>query len=58
VPAHVHYDVRFVVRAKGSEAFVVSDESHALAWRAIDSLVDDEDADPSLRRMASKWLSR
>jgi len=58
VPAHVHYDVRFVVRAEGSEAFVVSDESHALAWRAIDSLVDDEDADPSLRRMASKWLSR
>ncbi|BCT91072.1 NUDIX hydrolase [Lysobacter helvus] len=56
VPAHVHYDVRFVVRAGGSEAFVVSDESHALAWREIDALVDDADADPSLRRMASKWL--
>ena len=55
VPAHVHYDVRFVVRATGSEDFVVSDESHALAWREIASLVDDEDADPSLRRMASKW---
>ena len=58
VPAHVHYDVRFVVRAEGSEDFVVSDESHALAWRAIAELVDDEDADPSLRRMAMKWLSR
>jgi hypothetical protein len=58
VPPHIHYDVRFVVHAKGSEDFVVSDESHALAWRAIASLVDDEDADPSLRRMASKWLSR
>jgi hypothetical protein len=57
VPAHVHYDVRFVVRATGSEDFVVSDESHALAWREIASLVGDADADPSLRRMASKWLS-
>ena len=58
VPAHVHYDVRFVVHARGDEAFVVSDESHALAWREIASLVDDLDADPSLRRMASKWLAR
>lgn len=58
VPAHVHYDVRFVVRAKGDEDFVVSDESHALAWRAIAPLVDDETMDPSVRRMASKWLSR
>ena len=58
VPAHVHYDVRFVVRAEGSEDFVVSDESHALAWREIDAIVDDEEADPSLRRMAAKWLAR
>jgi hypothetical protein len=58
VPAHVHYDVRFVVRAGENEAFVVSDESHALAWRGIASLVDDAEADPSLRRMARKWLSR
>ena len=56
VPPHWHYDVRFVVRATGSEEFVVSDESHALAWRDIASLVDDEGADASLRRMARKWL--
>ena len=58
VPPHWHYDVRFVVRATGDEAFVVSDESHALAWRGIASLVDDEGADASLRRMARKWLER
>lgn len=57
VPAHWHYDVRYVVRAGGSEDFVVSDESHALAWREIASLVDDADADPSLRRMAGKWIN-
>jgi 8-oxo-dGTP pyrophosphatase MutT (NUDIX family) len=58
VPAHWHYDVRFVVHAGGHEDFVVSDESHALAWREITALVDDADADPSLRRMARKWLAR
>lgn len=58
VPAHWHYDVRFVVRAGDDEAFVVSDESHALAWRDIAALATDEGADASLRRMAAKWLAR
>ncbi len=40
------------------EAYVVSDESHDLAWRWIAILIDDEEADPSLRRMAAKWLQR
>ena len=57
VPEHWHYDVRYVVRAD-DEAFVVSDESHDLAWREIASLIDDEAADASLRRMAAKWLQR
>ncbi len=55
-PAHWHYDVRFVVRATGNEAFSVSDESHALAWRDIAAVEKDADADDSLRRMARKWL--
>lgn len=58
VPAHWHYDVRYVVRAGSDEAFVVSDESHALAWRAITDVHDDSGADASLRRMAGKWLQR
>lgn len=56
VPAHWHYDVRYVVRAAEEEAFVVSDESHALAWRDIAGLAADEAADASVRRMAWKWL--
>lgn len=58
VPAHWHHDVRYVVRATGSETFVVSDESHALAWRDIREIADDAAMDPSLRRMARKWLQR
>ena len=58
VPEHWHYDVRYVVRATGSEAFTVSDESHDLAWRDIRALADDATADASVRRMARKWQNR
>jgi len=57
-PEHWHYDVRFVVRALGSEQFTVSDESHALAWRPVADVADDASADESVRRMALKWLAR
>ena len=57
VPGHWHYDARYVVRAQGSGRFVVSDESHALAWRDIVDVAADEAMDPSLRRMARKWLA-
>jgi len=57
-PEHWHYDVRYVVRATRGEAFVVGDESHALAWRGVSELVDDETVDESVRRMAAKWLAR
>lgn len=58
VPGHWHYDVRFVVRATGSEDFTASAESHALAWREIVGIAADSDADESLRRMARRWLER
>jgi len=57
-PAHWHYDVRFVVHATGSEEFVVTDESHALAWREIAQIAVDASVDESVRRMAKKWLER
>lgn len=57
-PEHWHYDVRYVVRAGANEAFEVSEESHALAWRSIREIADDPASDESLRRMASKWLQR
>ena len=56
-PAHWHYDVRFVVRANGSEMFVVTDESHELAWRDIAAVEHDASLDESLRRMARRWLA-
>ena len=58
VAEHWHYDVRYVVRAGRGEAYVVSDESHDLAWRQIAELADGTDADASVRRMAGKWLAQ
>ncbi len=57
-PEHWHYDVRYVVRATGSEQFAISDESLALAWKSIREIATDASADVSLRRMADKWLAR
>ena len=58
VPGHWHYDARYVVHAGVDENYVVSEESHDLAWRGIAAVVDDPHADASLRRMGMKWLMR
>ncbi len=55
-PAHWHYDVRFVVRAS-DENFLVSEESHSLAWKSIADIASDPSADESMQRMACKWLA-
>ena len=57
-PGHWHYDVRYVVHARGSEAFEPNEESLALAWRDIREMAGDETIDASLRRMAGRWLAR
>lgn len=57
-PAHWHYDVRHVVRATGSEAFSVGEESLDLAWRSVAELPEDASLDASIRRMARRWLAR
>ena len=56
-PEHWHYDVRYVVRATGSEAFAVGEESLDLAWVAVGQIAEDPTSDESLRRMAAKWLA-
>jgi 8-oxo-dGTP pyrophosphatase MutT (NUDIX family) len=53
---HWHYDVRFVVRALGSEDFVINEESHALAWRDVADVAGDLSLGESVRRMARDWL--
>jgi len=56
-PEHWHYDVRYVVQARGSESFTANEESLELQWRSISHLAADTQADESLRRLAAKWLA-
>lgn len=49
-PEHLHYDTRFLVVAPRGAQFIVSDESHALAWVRPDEL-DQLSTDPSVRRL-------
>ncbi len=58
VPGHWHYDARYVVHVGGNEDYIVSDESHDLQWRTIETIANDPQADESLRRMARKWLTQ
>jgi 8-oxo-dGTP pyrophosphatase MutT (NUDIX family) len=52
-PAHHHFDLRFLFIAKINATLqVYSDESEALRWFAIDSLIADDSIDASVRRMA------
>lgn len=54
VPPHVHYDVRFLLRARGPTDFVVSDESHDLAWVRANE-IPTLNTDDSVLRMGKKW---
>ncbi|MDQ8201788.1 NUDIX hydrolase [Pelagicoccus sp. SDUM812003] len=55
VPSHYHYDLRFVVRSTGSEAFQVSAESLELAWVEVEG-ISAYTREESMLRMARKWL--
>src|SRR3546814_17130422 len=58
VPAHWHYDVRYVVVAGRDEDFAVSEDSLDLAWRDIAAVAEATSADESLRPLAAKALAR
>jgi len=52
-PRHFHYDCRFLLRSAGSDDYVVSDESHDLAWVSIDR-IEDYTSETSILRMIGK----
>ncbi len=56
VSAHWHYDVCFLVRCIGSEAYSVSEESIDLAWRDVFGLFHDNNVEPSIRKLSERWI--
>ena len=55
-PGHTHWDVRFMVRATGSEDFVQNEESLELAWVEMTEIVANPLYEESVARIARKWL--
>ena len=53
-PEHVHYDVRFLLKAVEDASLRVSEESLDLTWVTVDGLAR-LDVDDSVRRMGCKW---
>lgn len=52
-PAHIHYDIRFLLEANRREALTLSTESHELAWVALDQ-VEKLNTDESVLRMVAR----
>lgn len=53
-PEHLHYDIRFLFEADKEERIIVSEESHDVAWIAIDKLGALTQSNPSIIRMVAK----
>jgi 8-oxo-dGTP pyrophosphatase MutT (NUDIX family) len=53
-PDHLHYDIRFLFEADKNEKIIVSDESHDVAWMALDQLSTLTHNNPSIMRMVHK----
>ena len=56
-PEHLHYDVRFLLRDPGDGDYVVSEESHDLAWVAMEDL-GKFSIEESMLRMRDKCRRR
>lgn len=53
IPAHYHYDVRFLIEADMNEPLVVTEESNDLAWVSLEKIAEHNDSE-SIMRMARK----
>ena len=53
-PDHLHYDIRFLFEADKDIPLLISEESHALSWVALEQLEELTDGNASILRMAEK----
>lgn len=55
VPAHIHYDVRFLIHADSEQSLYLSEESNDIAWFDLNNLADVIQ-DKSVLRLAEKSI--
>lgn len=56
-PEHLHYDLRFALKAPEGAELVGNEESLALGWFAREAILEMR-VDASVRRLAHKWRPR
>jgi 8-oxo-dGTP pyrophosphatase MutT (NUDIX family) len=56
VPAHHHYDVRFIFEADENQELIISEESNDLAWIPIEKMAEFNNSE-SMMRMARKVIN-
>ncbi|MDH8677266.1 NUDIX hydrolase [Fusibacter bizertensis] len=57
LPAHFHYDVRFLIRQTAKESIMISDESNDLKWIPIEEVLKLTNS-PSVLRMVEKTTGK
>nr|WP_293836098.1 NUDIX hydrolase [uncultured Arsenicibacter sp.] len=54
IPAHLHYDIRFLLEANPDEAFEHSEETNDIQWVKVDVMADFTDSESILRMIRKK----
>ena len=55
IPAHYHYDVRFLIEADMNEQLIITEESNDLSWVSLEKIAEHNDSE-SIMRMVRKIL--
>jgi 8-oxo-dGTP pyrophosphatase MutT (NUDIX family) len=53
IPAHYHYDIRFLIEADMNEQLIITEESNDLAWVSLEKIAEHNDSE-SIMRMVRK----
>jgi 8-oxo-dGTP pyrophosphatase MutT (NUDIX family) len=53
IPAHYHYDIRFLIEGDMNEQLIITEESNDLAWVSLEKIAEHNDSE-SIMRMVRK----
>jgi len=53
IPAHYHYDIRFLIKGDMNEQLIITEESNDLSWVSLEKIAEHNDSE-SIMRMVRK----
>lgn len=51
IPAHYHYDIRFLIEGYMNEQLIITEESNDLAWVSLEKIAERNDSESIMRMM-------